>query len=179
MEFKNIVVVCYSRTGHSRKIGEEIARSLGCEFLEIRSLSAYPQGAGGFIKALWHLARGRNVPIQVDQGKFSNFDLIVVGGPMWFGGLSVPLRSFLSTYKNEFNNIAFYCTQGGKNGEGKYFQQMTKVCGKNPIATLTLGEKEMQNESYHEKVNSFVLGLGPVKKAEPRRVSAREKDLEI
>ncbi|MGZ3747924.1 MAG: flavodoxin family protein [Pseudobdellovibrionaceae bacterium] len=164
MDNKNILVVYYSRSGNTRKVAEEIAQRIGCDIQEIKSTHAYPMGYRGYQKALLHAAFKKKPTIKLDNSNLSQYDLVIVGGPVWGGTLSPPVRSFLETYKNQIKNVAFFLTQGGTFGRQRLFFQMTEVCGKTPLAFLAVNDSDLHGENYQKRVAWFLreLKLEPV-----------------
>jgi flavodoxin len=153
---KKILVVYFSRTGNSKKVAMEIGRQLVCDVLEIKSSPGYPKGFWGYQRALLHAAFKRIPSIQIESSNITKYDLVVVGGPMWGSSLSSPVRGFLSTYRGQLKDVAFFVTQGGNFARDKIKKQMSDVCGKSPGAFLAIAEQDMRDGSYAVKVSSFI-----------------------
>ena len=66
-------------------------------------------------------------------------------------------RTFLRQNAEKLKSVAFFCTQGGSGGE-RAFRQMEEVCGKKPVATLAILEKELKGD-FGTKVREFAKKL--------------------
>jgi hypothetical protein len=54
--------------------------------------------------------------------------------------------------------VAFFCTAGGDNFTGT-FNDMGKLSGKSPVATLGVRGKEIKNGTYGSKIEEFIKAL--------------------
>jgi len=149
-----VLVVYYSRTGNTRKIGQEIARQLKADIEEIIS----PRGRSGPLGFLWSGGEAalrlmtKIKPIKKDPAKY---DLVVIGTPIWSFNMSSPVRTYLS--KHKFKKVAFFLTHEG--APGKTFKNMGVLVGKTPVATLAVVKKEIVGKAYSAKVKEFVKKL--------------------
>jgi len=148
-----ILIIFYSRTGNTKKVGQEIAKNLKANIEEIIPLENY-FGILGYIKASVE-ALFKKMP-QINKIKKNPFeyDLVVIGTPTWAHTMASPIRTYLSG--NKFKKVAFFCTYGGI--YGKVFQKMEKF-SKKPINTSTLKTKEIKNNLYKKQVENFCGGL--------------------
>jgi len=151
------LVIYYSRTGRTKKIGEEIANALKGDTDEIVT----PKSLLGFIG--WFLAgkyaSKKEVPkIEPPKKDPASYDLVIIGTPIHSFTLSGPVRSYIRENRDKFNKVAFYCTCGG-NGMERAFSEMEKECGKKPLATMIIREKELKKRDYAEKVSQFVNSI--------------------
>ena len=71
--------------------------------------------------------------------------------------MSSAIRTYLSQYKEDLQNIAFFCTQGrlGNN----VFRDMELLYGKKPLALLELTSKEVEKGEGTDKVEQFVTEI--------------------
>lgn len=169
MAAKNVLVVYFSRTGNSRRVAEELSRRIGCDIEEIKSSPTYPTGFRGYQKALFHAALKRRPNVHIGKNNLSQYDLVIVGGPVWGSSLSAPLRSFLDTYRGQLKDVAFFLTQGGTFGREKVLQQMKEVCGKSPSAVLSVSERDLRGESYKKRISAFLDELKLTKEPKVNR----------
>jgi flavodoxin len=164
---KQVLLVFYSRTGTTRVLAERIAGLCPCDVEEIRDVHE----RGGFFGALrsaWDGWTRRSATIQEPRLEALNYDLVVVGTPVWVGSLAAPTRRYLVDNRSRFNRVAFFCTLGGSAG-GKALQEMGRVVGKTPIATLSVTQREVESNRYRDKAREFAneinraMNKGPVK----------------
>jgi flavodoxin len=141
-----ILVVFYSRTGNTRRVGEEIAKNLNADIDEIID----KKKRNGIIG--W-LGCGRDALFKKlteieNKKRPEEYDVAIIGTPVWAGTISSAIRTYL--LQNKFNKTAFFCTCGGD--KGKTFNEMEKLSTK-PQAVLELKYKEI-NECKG-KIKSF------------------------
>ena len=99
----------------------------------------------------------KNLQILKYPGKNpEEYDLITVGSPVWAGGLSSPVRTYLRLYGHKFKNVAFFVTYSI--GSGKVSSQMEELC-KPPVATLEVKDEEIESGEYMKKVEEFVVNI--------------------
>jgi hypothetical protein len=65
-----------------------------------------------------------------------------VATPVWNHSLPPAMRTYLHAHKGAFKNIAFVCAENDS-GAGRVFQQMTKACGRAPVAVLAVPHDEV------------------------------------
>lgn len=151
------LVAYYSRTGTTKKIGEEIARKLGADIEEIidtvdRSglIGWLYAGRDGMKKLLTKIKRPKLNP--------TDYDLVIVGTPIWAGNVSAPTRTYLTAFKKRFNKVAFFCTMGGQ-GSDNTFKEMSEAADKTPTTTAAITTKEVTSNIYSEKLDEFYSKL--------------------
>jgi menaquinone-dependent protoporphyrinogen IX oxidase len=95
------IVIYYSKTGSNKFLAEKIARNLNCPIEAIRPrVEVFPlMLLSGFTK----ISAG-NHPVKND---LSQFDRVILVGPIWTGQLISPLRNFLKKYKSDIRELHF------------------------------------------------------------------------
>lgn len=154
MKFKKVLVVYFSRTGNCKKIAKEIAKRLDADIEEIKTSTSY-SGFFGYQKALFHGFLNTTPKIAPVKKELYEYDLIIIGGPIWGGSLSAPVRSFLQNHKNSFRNIAFFSTQGSAFGQKNLMRQMKHVCSLRPITSMTITKNKIESSAYQDIVLEF------------------------
>lgn len=158
MKWKKILVVYYSRSGKTKKLAEDLARKLHGDIEEIKTPETY-SGFFGYQRALIHVLFDKLPKIERVKKNLADYDLVVIGGPIWGGSMSAPIHSFLKKYKDKFQDVAFFSTQGGTYGRENSFTKMKFITGLTPWATLAVSDKDMNNEKFKKSSTSFVARL--------------------
>ena len=151
------LVVFYSRTGTTKKAAEIICRQISGELEEIFDTQDR-QGVMGYIKSGRDATQKRLTELKEIKNQPKDYDLVIIGTPIWAWTMSTPIRTYLSNYGAQFNKVAFFCTQGGNGGQ-KTFNEMEKFCGHKSLATLELLTKEVLKDDINAKVGQFVSKL--------------------
>mgnify|MGYP000928627008 CR=1 FL=1 len=151
------LVVFYSRTENTKKIAESISKSLDCDIEEIVDTEKRG-GIIGYIKSGYEASRGKLSKIKDPKNDASQYDLVIIGTPVWAGKMAVPVRTYITQNQGKFNKIAFFSTAGGTNFDGT-FSDMKEVSGASPTAEIGIRAKEVQDGSYKTKVAEFLTKI--------------------
>jgi len=151
------LVVYYSRTGFTGKVADEISLRLGCESEEVLDLKDR-SGAMGYLYAGRDAMKGALTELKPTVKNPLDYDIVIVGTPVWAWTLSAPIRTYLSANRGKFKGMAFFCTMGGSGADGT-FKAMEDVCGLKPKATMVLKTAEVSVGGFRGKVDEFVKSL--------------------
>jgi flavodoxin len=157
MDPKRILVVYYSRTNTTREVARAIRDELGCEierFVERRSRG----GALGYLRSVFDIAFHRRAVLQPIEKDPNDYDLVVVGTPIWNASVSTPVRTYLSMNRDRIRRVAFFCTYGGT-GSSRALRQMEAICGQAPVMTLALRMDDVTRGAVAAKVRTFAHTL--------------------
>jgi flavodoxin len=151
------LVVYYSRTGYTRRIAEEIARALTCDICPIQEEKAR-HGLPGYLRSVYEAVRRKQPTIAALACDPGQYDVIVIGTPVWGWSLSSPVRAFVQRYGHRFARVAFFCTMGGS-GAQKVFGELQQIVRMAPVATLGLTDTEIDAQTHLQKVDRFTTAL--------------------
>ncbi|MBD3252652.1 hypothetical protein GF386_02895 [Candidatus Pacearchaeota archaeon] len=151
------LVVYYSRTGNTQIIAEEIAKRLKGKVEKIIDkknrngfLNFLKAGRDGFLKKSTETQKHTNNPY--------DFDLLIIGTPVWAGKITPAIRVYLNQLKKDkLKHIAFLCTKSSGR-TNKVFSEMEDIT-KEPVAVLDVNEKEIKNKSYKKKIEEFLYKI--------------------
>jgi hypothetical protein len=74
------------------------------------------------------------------------------------------MRTYVSSHREEFRELAFFCTQGGS-GAKKVLDDMAELCKHRPVASLALNDDVIKKGLYSEKLNQFLAVVALLKGA--------------
>jgi flavodoxin len=151
------LVVYYSRTGTTKRLGEEIARLLKSDIEELIDLKNR-MGIFGWIFSGRDAMKKYTTKIKEINKDIKKYDLVIIGTPNWGASLTPATRTFLEKYKRDIKKAAFFCTMGGDN-PGKTFIQMEEIIQIKPIGTLALKAKEVTSGFSNDKIKYFLKTL--------------------
>lgn len=175
MNSEKILVVYFSRSGKTKIIAREISQKLNCAVEEIKTPTSYA-GFIGYSAALIQIAFKMHPKIKPLQKNLANYDLVIFGGPIWGTSMCAPIRSFITRYKNDLKNVAFFATQSGQYGRKIIFKQMKDACGKTPLAVLDVTEKDFRGNQFKNTVTNFISKLALSNpKIEKRRIAEKAR----
>lgn len=170
------LVVFYSRTGNTRKLARLIAGAMHAEIEEITD-RVKRRGVLGFLRSGNEVSFGRRVEILPLSNDPREFDLVIIGTPVWRVSVSSPVRTYLQDHAAELRQVAFFCTMGSF-GSRYVFNEMRELCGKAPLATLARTERRLMSADLPDAVAAFaapLLGM-PLPQAGTHKVSNASRD---
>ena len=152
-----VLIVYYSRSGKTRGFAEVIAEKLGAELEEIVD-HRNRNGLFRFLSSGNEAYLKKVIPIERLEKDLSQYDLIIVGTPIWAGNLSSPVRSFLREYKEKFPRIAFFAICLGSDPQN-IFLEAEEIVGKKPLALMHITRRDIKKQLDLELVDAFVKNI--------------------
>jgi flavodoxin len=146
------LVVYYSRTGTTKKAAETIAEALHSDIEEVIDQKDR-RGIWGWFMAGRDATLKKLVNIGPNKHEPSNYDLVVIGTPVWAWNVTPAVRAYIAANSARFKKVAFFLTMGG--ASGNTFKTMEDLCGKKPSAVLALKEKEVKKDKHIQKLKKF------------------------
>lgn len=154
MAGSRVLVVFHSRSGTTRRIARAIADSLEADVEEIIDLKTRA-GLFGYLGAGRDAIHRRCTPIGDPARDPADYELVIVGSPVWVGRMSSPVRSYLDRNRGRFKAAGFFCTCGGRNNDTALFADMADIAGCTPCAVLVVTDAEEAKGVEWEKVREF------------------------
>ena len=148
------LIIYFSRTGVTKKVAEILKEKLGADIETIDCRANY-KGIIGYLRAGREGMKRLTPEINPLKSQPADYDLVIVGTPVWGFTMSSPVRSFLGKYKSRIKRAAFFRTQGGTGAE-KIFKEMAEILGQEPAAELVLLTKEVISGQAGEKIEKFI-----------------------
>jgi flavodoxin len=151
-----ILVVSYSRTGTTARLGEKIAQKLVAKtdaVIDETDRNGIRGWLGGGKDALFE--KPTVVKFEKDP---KEYDLVIIGTPVWVGTMTPAIRKYI--LENEFAKVAFFATFAGN--ISKTFKEMEKLC-KKPIAVLGVKDKDLESELAFEQIEEFCAVVNEIK----------------
>jgi flavodoxin len=142
------LVVYYSRTGKTRFVAEKVASELKADIEEVVDLRNR-SGRFGFLKAGYDATRGNETEIGETKKSPSDFDLIVVGTPVWNSRPSSAISTYLK--RNDFagKKVAVFFTNEGM-GEEKAVDRTKALISNGDLAGALVVSKVLENQEETE-----------------------------
>ena len=142
------LVVYYSRTGKTKFVAEKVASELKADIEEVVDLKNR-SGRFGFLKAGYDATRGNETKIEETQKSPSDFELIVIGTPVWNGRPSSAIATYLK--QNDFagKKVAVFCTNEGM-GEEKAVERTKALISNGDIVSELVVSKVFESQEEKE-----------------------------
>lgn len=124
---KKPLVVYFSRSGHTRKIAEDIHKQVGGDILEIETVEAYPDDYQKTTEvAKEEQKRNARPAIKTKIANLEDYGIIFLGYPNWWSSMPMPVYTFIEQNKLDGKTIAPFSTHGG-GGLGHSVEDLKKL----------------------------------------------------
>lgn len=147
-----ILVIYYSGSGATEKAAEFVAKETGASIEAI----TVPAGKIGFIKAGYEATFGKCAKICAVKSKIEEYDVVIIGTPVWAGKISSPVNAFLSGFGEKIKNYAVILTRASKEND---YASVTGIFSaklkKEPLAFLSM-QTQTANAGDFSAAREFV-----------------------
>jgi menaquinone-dependent protoporphyrinogen IX oxidase len=157
----NTLVAYYTRSGNTKTIGETISKELSSALDEIIDKKKR-KGKIGWLRSGKDAAQEKMTEIEIQENP-GNYELIIIGTPVWAGNMTPAVRTYLTNYASDLDGkkLAFFVTSGGSEGGEKALEKLEYLAKQlvpslEIVAKLSVLDKEIKSELYSEKVQSFL-----------------------
>lgn len=107
------LVIVYSRTGETATIARFIAETLGADIIRIEPCEPYAEAYSDMTDIAREEKRtGKRREIKPVSLNLEGIDRIFIGSPVWWGGLSTPMRTFLTDHPLDGMAVHTFHTSG-------------------------------------------------------------------
>lgn len=151
------IVVYFSLEGNSEYVTDKIAEFTKADTLRLESVKDYPRG--NLSKYLWggkSVVFGERPKLASYNFNAAEYDMIIIGTPVWAGSFAPPIKTFLS--ENDLSNkkVAFFACHAGGGAEKCFDKLKQEIPNCEVIATLDLVQpKVKQSEENISKIKEF------------------------
>ena len=158
------LVVYYSRTGNTKLLGDELAGALGADIEELKD-TKNRMGVAGWLQCARDARRKHFADLEPVRHAPADYDLVVLGGPIWGFTMCSPTRTYAVMHRDSFTRVAFFCTAGGYKNIPASFEALKDATGMEPAATLGLSEGDVLDD-HADALAEFVSKLNHQQAAE-------------
>lgn len=154
---KKVLVVYYSKTGNTKRVAEDIASGLNADIERIID-NKNRSGIMGYVKAGRDAMMERLTEIAQVEKNPANYDLVIIGSPIWGWNMAPAIRTYIVKYKDSFKQFSCFFTADGT----KYTKVLKKVedlTGKKAVAATGFVKNELNpknNEKYKQSIAEFI-----------------------
>jgi flavodoxin len=153
-----ILITYYSRTGTTKAVAELITRELRADIDEVVDLEER-LGPVNYMRAA-RAAKGLKTTRITYSKNPEDYDLILLGTPVWWSNLPPAPRTYLSSFNFKNKKIAFFITSQSEDRENVFNQLRELTEGADIVGTLGVLQKDVKRASYSEMVARFLDTLG-------------------
>ncbi|MFX0151479.1 MAG: flavodoxin family protein [Candidatus Hodarchaeota archaeon] len=149
------LVVYYSRTGNTKAIGMAIGKALSADIDEIKDKKKR-LGIFNWIRAARDAQDKNLTEIQYEKNP-QDYDMIVIGSPIWAGNPTPALRTYLTTHDLKGKKVAFFISSIAK----RYATVFTQLKEMTPESkhSGTFATSRFRKGDYKSELNTFIEKL--------------------
>ncbi len=124
-KFGRVLIIYYSLSGNTKQLADTIQHFTGGDLYALQTRKVYPE-----IPAIYEVIRqelkDNDWPeLKTGWPDFAQYDVIFVGGPVWWYTLPTPLLSFLQKANFQGKTVVPFCSHGGNYGD--FFKRFTQL----------------------------------------------------
>ena len=148
----SILCIYYSRTGNTRRAMKEIAIALDAEMVAI-SDEQERDGWRGYLHCGMDAMRKSTHPLRpfVTEKPIEEYDLVIIGTPVWAGRCASPVRGLLKRRGLEMNKVAYVLTRSSSHRCEAVFQQMDLYTKKPHVLDVSLLPGDVSYKFWRDK----------------------------
>lgn len=122
------LIAYYSWSGNTRKAAEAIQAAAGGDLFEIQTAQPYPEAYRALTEqAKKEIAEGYRPALKSRVPDMSQYDVIFIGSPNWWGTIAPAVSTFLSEYDLSGKTVVPFVTHGG-GGVQRTVSDLTAQC---------------------------------------------------
>ena len=111
---RKILVIYYSRSGHTREVAKKIQAQTGGDLLEIETAAPYPREYADVVQQAKQEIEGDYKPeLKTKVENIASYDVVFIGSPIWWGTIAPPVASFLAKNDLAGKTVVPFVTHAG------------------------------------------------------------------
>jgi hypothetical protein len=156
---RRILIVYFSLGGNTEMVATNLAARLGADVERVREQTSR-RGLLGYLRAALDSVRERPA-LLVDVGRrAADYDLTIVGTPIWAGKITPAVRTYLEKIRGTARRVAFFTTSGSTD-IARVVPVMEGLVASEAIASVGFTGRELKDDAiYRAKLDTFIAALG-------------------
>ena len=152
------LVVYYSKTGNTKKLGQLIAEQVSADVEALKDLKNRKGIISWFLSGMDGM-RGKTTKLAETTKSLADYDTVFIGTPVWGWNLVPATRTYLVNNGSALSGkkVYLFCTMSGS-GDKKTFESMKELLKSAEVkGMLAITAKQLNNEdSIKIKLSEFV-----------------------
>lgn len=150
------LVVYYSFGGNTRSIARKIAKDIGADIAEIRTVKRYPDDYDVLVSlGKKEVESGYTPQIYPLPVNVQEYDTVVIGTPVWWYTFAPAVKTFLRTVDWKGKTVYSFATNGGWLGHTPSdFKKALR--GANPLPTLGIKFEEKTLVTPMSEIDAWI-----------------------
>lgn len=132
-EVTGVLIACFSHTGNTRIVAQQIQKETGAAIFEIQPVDSYPQDYKTCADQAKKEINSNFKPKLKSNGEnIDSYDVIFIGSPNWWNTIAPPVATFLSGSDMKGKTIIPFMTHGGT-GLGNSVADIKILCPESTV----------------------------------------------
>ena len=149
------LVVYYSFEGNSEYAAKQIAARLGADLQQLKAGNEPPSGLGKYLIGGRAALKGEKAILYRISRHPEDYDMVIIGGPVWAGTLPPALREFMIQHPFERKRAALFACSASGNAVRMLDRLKTMLAGNEILADLSLKKPLRHKEKADEQIGEF------------------------
>ena len=157
----NMGIICYSYTGVTRGVAEQIKKSCGGDIIEVKTREKYSTFTA-YTRGVLRSRKGELDAIDPEVIEVSAYDLLVIGTPVWAWKPAPAINAAVAALKGcEGKKAVIFVTCNGQFGEALPLLKRAleargvQVCSEIGFAKKDVGDMNRKNELIGQIVSAY------------------------
>ena len=153
------VVIYFSRTGTTANLARKIAAYTKADCIELKLQKPYAKAYSDMTDIARNERRsGARREIATVIADLSGYKNVFIGSPYWWGGISIPMRTFLSDHPLAGKRVMPFVVSASSSPEGAW-ADIGSIC-QEAVIEEGFHVTESNAERADEKLNKWLVRLG-------------------
>lgn len=152
------LVIYYSRTGTTRNLAERLAGQLDADIAEI-GCRRFDGGIFRYLLAGYDSVRGNLPVIDMPDASPADYDLVLLGCPVWTSHPALPMRAYLSLKPAMSARVATFLTHGGHSPASRVAGELADFLSVPVERHLSLNAGAMNDTEQYQAAHEFAQKL--------------------
>lgn len=156
---KKVLVLYYSQTGTTESVAKEIQQQLGADIEAIELENPYEGDFNQTIaRCQEEMAKGETPAVKPLKANIADYDIIMLGYPVWFGTYALPIAGLVKAQAFEGKKVVTFCTFGSGGLQSSTANLKTAL----PKAEVIegYGVRTIRVNAIKDEINRFLIEGG-------------------
>lgn len=153
-----VLVVYYSRTGHTKLIAEHLAKKFDADLEELIDQHKRTGLFGASSAGKDAIAR-KTTTLDPLKHNPANYDMVLIGGPSWFGNVTPAVRTFIMQHNLSGMKIGLFGVCHVSGVEHALEEAADLLSKDRQFTTMPLRERELAEEVLSKKIDEFYKNM--------------------
>lgn len=151
------IVIYYSLEGNTKYVAEKIAENMSADILRLEPVKEYPkEGARKFIWGGKSVLLGERPKLKSYQWNKSDYDVILIGTPVWASSFAPPIRTFLKENDLSGKKLAYFICCAGEDSSKCAEKLNDNLTNSEILTTITFTDPRVnKSDEDTEKIIRF------------------------